>query len=183
MNETCSAFWYRPFRQQILPIWIMAVLSLTAYFQFYWQEANQQLTTLQNDVQHIAVDKQQINSTLRQSPPLHQLEQQIAEIKNKMVLSKQSSPQFITHLQHIIANTDVVLNRLHPSVNDSNNEKYYTIEVQGNYAQIYRFIHALISPSTHQAGLFSGVSFKPSNGYLTATLAISFIKDDATNEQ
>lgn len=183
MNETCSTFWYRPFWQQVLPILVMAALSLAAYFQFYWQEANQQLAMLQNDAQRIAVDVRQINSTLRQSTPLHQLEQKIVEIKHKVALSKRSSPQFIAHLQHIIANTDVVLNRLHPSINDTNNEKYYTIEVQGNYAKIYHFIHLLISSSSHQVGLFSGVSFKPSNGYLTATLAISFIKDDVTNEQ
>nr|WP_282557979.1 hypothetical protein [Providencia burhodogranariea] len=158
-------------------------MSLIAYFQFYWQETNQQLITLQNDIQRIAIDVQQSNSTLRQSSSLHQLQLQIEEIKQKLSLSTQSSSKFIAHLQHIIANADVVLHRLHPSINDTNNEKYYTIEVQGNYTQIYRFIHALISPSSHQTGLFSGVMFKTNNGYLTATLAISFIKDDIKNEQ
>lgn len=182
MNESTSAFWYRPFWQQSIPFWAVMSLILLAYFQFYWQEIEYQLTELKNETQHLAVQSQQKEKIRRQLPSLQQLDQQLIELEQKFALAKQDSAQFITYLQQIVTHTNVTLKRLHPSTNRENNEQRYFIEVQGNYPEIYHFIDNLISTLSHQTGGVSEVNFQSKNGQLTAILTITFIKDDIINE-
>lgn len=155
---------------------------LTGLHLFYWQEVESQLTELKNKTQHIASQSQQYTQALTQLPSLHQLEQQMVALEQELTLSKQNATQFVAHIQHMVTQTKVVLNRLQPSAAVAANEQRYQVEVQGDYPQIYRFIHAIITPASYQTGLISEVRFSPRNGELTATFTLSFIKDDI-NEQ
>lgn len=183
MNSNTSSFWYRPFWQRLLPIYVVMMLILFIYFYFYWQPIALQLTKLENEKQALETQLEHLKITHQQLPSVELLESQLTELKNKINSPKQDPSIFITHLQQAVTRTNVVLNRLQPSTNAETNEQIYTIEIQGYYPQIYRFIYTLMSPSNHQTGLFSGVSFTPHNGQLAATLTISFIKDDKNNEQ
>ncbi|MER5059324.1 hypothetical protein K9U65_00440 [Providencia stuartii] len=182
MNDNASGFWYRPFWQQTIPLWVATIAILLAYTFFYWQEVESQLTELKNKTQHIASQSQQYTQALTQLPSLHQLEQQMVAMEQELTLSKQNATQFVAHIQHMVTQTKVVLNRLQPSAAVAANEQRYQVEVQGDYPQIYRFIHAIITPASYQTGLISEVRFSPRNGELTATFTLSFIKDDI-NEQ
>lgn len=183
MNEFLIAFWHRSLWQQLVPVWIGMLLSSIAYLHFYWQEMDQHISTLEHEINTILVQSQHINLVLQQRPSLKQLEQTMVELTQQIRLTKQTPQHFIHHLQPIIARSGVVLNHLRPTHSPDSLEKHYSIEIQGGYSQIYRFIHALVTPSPTQSGLFSGIKFKPHHGYLTATLAVSFIKDDMTHEQ
>lgn len=183
MNSSTSAFWYRPFWLQILPILGAMVLILLAYFYFYWQPTALKLVKLENEILTIETQLRQIQITQQQLPSLERLDAQLTELNNPINFPKQDPSEFITHLQQAITQTNVVLNRLQPSTGTETNEQSYIIEIQGDYPKIYRFIDALVSPQTDQIRLFSGVSFTPHNGQLAATLTISFIKDDKNDVQ
>ncbi|WP_283126578.1 hypothetical protein [Providencia stuartii] len=183
MNSNTSAFWYRPLWQRLLPTSVAMILILFTYFYFYWQPIALQLAKLEHEIHDLDAQSRHMQITHQQLPSLEQLNSQIVALKHKVNSSQRDPSEFITHLQQTVTRTNVVLNRLQPSTNTETQKKSYTIEVQGDYPQLYRFIHALISPPTHQIGLLSGASFTPHNGQLAATLTISFITDDKNNAQ
>ncbi|MEY0232968.1 hypothetical protein [Providencia manganoxydans] len=183
MNSNTSAFWYRPLWQRLLPTSVAMILILFTYFYFYWQPIALQLAKLEHEIHDLDAQSQYMQITHQQLPSLELLNSQIVALKHKVNSSQRDPSEFITHLQQTVTRTSVVLNRLQPSTNTETQKKSYTIEVQGDYPQLYRFIHTLISPPTHQIGLLSGASFTPHNGQLAATLTISFITDDKNNAQ
>lgn len=152
MNSNTSAFWYRPFWQRLLPICVVMMLILFTYFYFYWQPIALQLTKLENERHALKTQLEHLQITHQQLPSVELLDSQLAELKNKRNPPKQDPSKFITHLQQTVTRTNVVLNRLQPSTSAETNEQIYTIEIQGYYPQIYRFIYTLMSPSTHRTG-------------------------------
>nr|WP_282553473.1 hypothetical protein [Providencia sneebia] len=126
---------------------------------------------------------QQNRSTIHDLPSLNSLEQEITQLNQQIAIPNQNQQQFIIHIQHVIDKSYVKLNRLQPSINSDTQEKIYTIEIQGTYPDIYKCIQAIILSSPNPKGLLSSANFQPQHGYLTATLTISFIKDDITHEK
>lgn len=183
MNKTSHAFWYRPFWQQILPVSLLIVLSLTGYYFQYWSDKEKQIISLRQDNTELVTNTQQEMQFIDQSATSSQLEQQISELRQ---LSEfEIKPQtFIARLQSLIANSKVTLNKLQPRQATDTDSLAFQLEIQGSFIHIYHFIQAMILEPSANAWLFFEINLKDKNGHLTAAISISstkntvFINDD-----
>lgn len=178
MNETFHAFWYRPFWQQTMPIFIIMLLCLIGYYFFYWYDTEKHIGELKRENNALTLNIQQDVKFIHQSPSQPELEQQITRLASYFELTH--DPQvFISNLQTIVAKSDVILNQLKPTNTDKSGDPMYHLEIQGRFSPIYYFIQSLISHPSANTWQVSDLKIRPKGSDLVAILSISFINDSS----
>lgn len=193
MNDTLSAFWYRPFWQQIIPVFIIILSCLIGSYFFYWRGAEDHLDELKRENNGLTLNIRQDAKFIHQSSSLAELAQQIALLVPYVEFTH--DPQtFISNLQTRVAQSDVTLNQLKPTNTDKHSAPMYHLEIEGRFSPIYYFIQSIISHPSANTWQISDLKISPKGGNLVAIFSISFInyhsiikdssliKDESNNE-
>lgn len=182
MNESLHAFWYRPFWQQAIPICTLICFCCCIGYFFYWQKNEEQLIELASENLNLIQNIEKETKLIQQYPSLHHLEQQIQTMSQSMEAEGQPLELF-SQLHTLLTRSSITFNQLQPIDNNA-----YSIEIQGNYTDIYYFMKQLLTaPKTHKLH-YSEIKLTSKQGTIVASITISsinrplIIKDDHNNE-
>lgn len=168
MSETLHAFWYRPLWQQTLPLLALLGLLILVGYLTYWKESSSQLLELEHETAHLLKLIQKDEHVIQQSLSINQLTQQIQDIEQSS-MPKRHSVALFSHLNALVSESRITLNKLQPM---GHNEGY-AMEVQGSFANIYHFIHQLISSPSSYAWHYSEITLSLRKNVLIASMTLS----------
>lgn len=182
MSESLHAFWYRPFWQQTIPIWLFISLFLFAGYFSYWKENEILRLELESENNSLIEKITKETRQLQHFPPLHLLEQQ-ADVLKQIVDAKGEPLELLSQLNTLLNHSTVILNQLQPT-----NSHGYFLEVQGDFISVYRFIEQLLTLPNTQRYRYSDIKLTSKQGAILASVIFSSInhtfaiKDDNSNE-